>query len=91
MPKTLKPISRIKTPSRTVRSKTMTETIERIIKKRHKTAGSTKDRQHSKHQGKYLRQFDKTAKNKEIAWGKHRTRHPNDLQAKEQIKKARSL
>ena len=64
----------------------MVETIERTIKKRHKSAGSKKGRQHVAHQGKYLRQFDRTAKNKVVARKKHLKKHPNDVMARELIK-----
>ena len=67
----------------------MTETIEKTIKKRHKSAGSKKGRQHVVHQGKYLRQFDRTARNKAKARGKHLEKHPKDLVARELIKKLR--
>ena len=39
--------------------------------------------------GKYLKQFDRTYKNKEKAWAKHLKKYPNDGTAKEEIKKAR--
>ena len=64
----------------------MTEIIETIIKKRHKTAGSKKGRQHVAHKGKYLRQFDRTARNKIKARKAHLKKHPNDLMARELIK-----
>ena len=64
----------------------MTETIERTIKKRHKSAGSKKGRQSVAHKGRYLRQFDRTAKNKEKARNRHIKEHPNDLMAKKLIK-----
>jgi len=51
--------------------------------------GSKKGRQHGTHERKYSRQFDRTAKNKENAWSRHLAKHPKDLQAREQIKKAR--
>ena len=64
----------------------MTEAIERIVKKRPKLAGSKKGRQHTIHQSKYLRQFDRTAKNKANARKRHLKNHPNDLKARELIK-----
>ena len=64
----------------------MTETIERTIKKRHKSAGSKKGRQHVAHQGKYQKQFDRTARNKAKARKEHLRKHPNDLMARELIK-----
>lgn len=64
----------------------MTETIEKTIKKRHKAAGSKKGRQHVAHQRKYLKQFDRTAKNKARARKRHLEKHPNDLMAKKLIK-----
>jgi len=48
-----------------------------------------KARRHQQHLGKYLRQRNRTAKNKEKAWEKHRENHPGDIQAKEKIKELR--
>ena len=45
-----------------------------------------KARRHHQHLGKYLRQKNRTAKNKEKKWNKHLLIHPNDLQAKRKIK-----
>ena len=64
----------------------MTETIIKTITKRHKSAGSKKGRQHVAHQGKYKRQFDRTARNKTKARKEHLEKHPNDLIAKKPIK-----
>ena len=63
----------------------MTEIIERTIKKSHKTAGSKKGRQNVAHKGKYLRQFDRTARNKARARKKHLKNHPNDVMARKLI------
>lgn len=38
---------------------------------------------------KYLKQFDRTYRNKEKAWKKHLKKYPNDERAKEQITEAR--
>ena len=46
---------------------------------------NAKGRQHNTHQGKYLRQWARTAKNKEKAWAKHSANHPNDKVAKAAI------
>lgn len=64
----------------------MTETIERTIKKSHKVAGSKKGRQTVTQKGKYMKQFDRTARNKARARVKHLKKHPNDLKARELIK-----
>jgi hypothetical protein len=42
-----------------------------------------------RHGLKYLRQFDRTYRNKEKAWKKHLKKYPKDERAKEQITKAR--
>ena len=64
----------------------MTDTIERIIKRTHKSAGSKKGRQSVAHKGKYLKQFDRTARNKAKARERHLEGHPKDLMARKLIK-----
>ena len=54
-----------------------------------KTGGSAKGRQHIAHKGKYLRQWGRTAKHKELAWKKHLAKHPKDEAAKKNIALAR--
>ena len=66
-----------------------TKEIKIITKKSRSLRGSKKGRQHTAHTGKYQKQFYRTAKNKENAWSKHLSNHPNDLQGKTQIKQAR--
>jgi len=64
----------------------------KITKKRLKTGGgSKKGRQSVVHKNKYLRQYSKTEKNKIKAWERHLKAHPNDLKAREDIKKAGKL
>lgn len=54
------------------------------------TSGSSKKgRQHVVHAKKCARQWGRTARNKEKAWGKHLSAYPNDNTAKENIKAAR--
>lgn len=50
---------------------------------------SKKGRQHVAHERKYVKQKDRTAKNKERAWKRHLKNHPNDMRAKEDIKRVR--
>lgn len=67
-------------------------TITTIMKKRIRVGGgSKKGRQHIVHEGKYRKQTMRTAKNKEKSWANHLLNHPHDLQAKQQIAKAKSL
>lgn len=66
-----------------------TKEIKIITKKSRSLRGSKKGRQHTAHKGKYQKQFYRTAKNKENTWSKHLSNHPNDEQARTQIKKAK--
>ena len=50
---------------------------------------SKKGRQHTAHGRKYLKQMDRTQKNKEKAWKKHLKTHPNDVVARKNIEKVR--
>ncbi len=47
-----------------------------------KMGSSAKGRQHSRHGNKYLRQWERTAKNTRKSWDRHLKNHPNDAQAK---------
>ena len=61
-----------------------------ISKSKSKVGGSSKKgRQHVVHTRKYQKQKDRTSKNKEKAWSKHLAKHPKDMKAKEDIKKAK--
>ena len=57
------------------------------IKKPKITGGSKKGRQHDHNKGKYLKQQDRTAKNKARAWKRHLVKHPNDKVAAANIKR----
>lgn len=54
-----------------------------------KGGSSKKGRQHGAHSKKYLKQWEKTARNKENAWKRHLEKYSNDKKAKEDIKKAK--
>ncbi len=59
-----------------------------IVRSTVKIGGSSKKgRQHAAHVGKYRRQADRTAKNKNKAWKAHLKLHPNDLVAKTNIER----
>ena len=63
--------------------------VSEIGKKSSETGKSKKSRQASRNTSKYMKQSIRTAENKRKAWNAHLAKHPNDLKAKEDIKKAR--
>jgi len=53
-----------------------------------KVGGSSKKgRQHSTHGNKYLKQTDRTRRNKEKAWKKHLKKNPTDAKARINIER----
>jgi len=54
------------------------------------TIKGPKARRQMTNRNKYLRQWARTAKNKEAAWKKHLANHPNDIQAKLAIEVTRN-
>jgi hypothetical protein len=64
--------------------------ITRVVvsKSKSKIGGaSKKGRQHQAHLKKYLKQADRTSKNKNRAWKRHLKEHPNDIVAKKDIER----
>lgn len=55
-----------------------------------KVGGSSKKgRQHGANSKKYLKQFDRTSKNKNNSWKKHLKKNPTDLVARKNIERLR--
>jgi hypothetical protein len=65
-----------------------TATTVTVSKSKSKVGGSSKKgRQHAVHIKKYLKQADRTSKNKNRAWKKHLSNHPKDLVAKKDLER----